>query len=54
MAIRLIALDIDGTLLDSHWQVSARNLRAIADATERGIEVALVTAHADSEQRRRG
>jgi hypothetical protein len=43
MAIRLIALDIDGTLLDSRWQISDRNLRAIADATERGIEVALVT-----------
>lgn len=43
MAIRLIALDIDGTLLDSRWQVSDANLRAIAQATERGIEVALVT-----------
>ncbi|MGB6547113.1 MAG: Cof-type HAD-IIB family hydrolase [Candidatus Acidiferrales bacterium] len=43
MAIQLIALDIDGTLLDSKWQVSDRNLRAIADATKRGIEVALVT-----------
>jgi hypothetical protein len=43
VAIRLIALDIDGTLLDSRWQVSERNLRAIAEATERGIEVALVT-----------
>jgi Cof subfamily protein (haloacid dehalogenase superfamily) len=43
MAIRLIALDIDGTLLDSKFQISERNLRAIAEATERGIEVALVT-----------
>jgi len=43
MAIRLIALDIDGTLLGSNWKVSAGNRAAIAAATRRGIEVALVT-----------
>ena len=43
MPIRLIALDIDGTLLNSRWQVSAANQAAIAEATRRGIEVALVT-----------
>src|SRR5450432_3865881 len=43
MAIRLIALDIDGTLLNSKWKVSAVNCAAIAEATRRGIEVALVT-----------
>jgi len=43
MAIRLIAVDIDGTLLDSRWQVPEANQRAIAAATQRGIEVALVT-----------
>jgi Cof subfamily protein (haloacid dehalogenase superfamily) len=43
MAVRLIALDIDGTLLDSRWQVSEANRAAIAEATRRGIEVALVT-----------
>jgi Cof subfamily protein (haloacid dehalogenase superfamily) len=43
MPVRLIALDIDGTLLDSRWQVSAANRVAIAEATRRGIEVALVT-----------
>ncbi len=43
MAVRLIALDIDGTLLDSRWQVSEANRTAIAGATRRGIEVALVT-----------
>jgi Cof subfamily protein (haloacid dehalogenase superfamily) len=41
--VRLIALDIDGTLLDSRWQVSEANREAIAEATRRGIEVALVT-----------
>jgi Cof subfamily protein (haloacid dehalogenase superfamily) len=43
MAIRLIALDIDGTLLDSRWQVPEANRVAIVEATRRGIEVALVT-----------
>jgi Cof subfamily protein (haloacid dehalogenase superfamily) len=43
MPVRLIALDIDGTLLDSTWQLPAANRRAVAEATRRGIEVALVT-----------
>lgn len=43
MAIRFIALDIDGTLLNSKLEVSAANRSAIAQATQRGIEVALVT-----------
>lgn len=41
--VRLIALDIDGTLLDSRQQVPEVNRRAIAEAVARGIEVALVT-----------
>jgi Cof subfamily protein (haloacid dehalogenase superfamily) len=43
MAIRLIALDIDGTLLNKQLEVSAANRAAISEATARGIEVALVT-----------
>lgn len=43
MGIRLIALDIDGTLLDSRWQLPEANRGAIEEATRRGIEVALVT-----------
>jgi Cof subfamily protein (haloacid dehalogenase superfamily) len=43
MAIRMIAIDVDGTLLDSRWQVPEENRRAIGEAAERGIEVALVT-----------
>ena len=43
MAIRLIAIDIDGTLLDSCGQVPEANQRAIAAAVESGMEVALVT-----------
>jgi Cof subfamily protein (haloacid dehalogenase superfamily) len=42
MSVRLIALDIDGTLLDSRWQLPEANRTAIAAATQRGIEVALV------------
>jgi Cof subfamily protein (haloacid dehalogenase superfamily) len=43
MPVQLIALDIDGTLLSSRFTVSERNRAAIAEATRRGIEVALVT-----------
>ena len=41
--MKLIALDIDGTLLDSRWTLPEANRAAIAEATRRGIEVALVT-----------
>ncbi len=41
--IRFLALDIDGTLLDSSWQLPAENAREIALAVARGVEVALVT-----------
>ena len=41
--IRLIALDIDGTLLDSHGQVPDENCRAIGRAIEEGVEVVLAT-----------
>jgi Cof subfamily protein (haloacid dehalogenase superfamily) len=43
MGIRLIALDIDGTLLNSRFEVSPANQAAIVEATRRGIEVAIVT-----------
>src|SRR5918911_2766590 len=43
MAIRLIALDLDGTLLDSRGELSERNRAAIAEARARGVGVALVT-----------
>jgi hypothetical protein len=42
-SIRLIAVDIDGTLLNSSFQVSAANLQALRAAHERGVEIALVT-----------
>src|SRR5713101_7548621 len=43
MGIRFMGIDIDGTLLDSQWQIPEANQKAIAEAVERGIEVALVT-----------
>jgi Cof subfamily protein (haloacid dehalogenase superfamily) len=43
MSIRLLALDLDGTLLNSRGEISKRNLRAIAAAREAGVRVALVT-----------
>lgn len=42
-SIRLVALDIDGTLLDSKFQISAANVAAIARAHERGIEIVIGT-----------
>ena len=43
MAIRLIAMDIDGTLLDSRGQVPEENARTVGEAASRGIEIVLVT-----------
>jgi Cof subfamily protein (haloacid dehalogenase superfamily) len=41
--IRLIGIDVDGTLLDSEGHMPARNCEAIRAAVDRGIHVALVT-----------
>ncbi|HVB07450.1 MAG TPA: Cof-type HAD-IIB family hydrolase [Candidatus Acidoferrales bacterium] len=43
MPIRLIAMDIDGTLLDSRHELPTANREAIAEAAVRGIEIILVT-----------
>ena len=43
MSIRLIAIDIDGTLLDPKFQISAANLETLNRAHSSGIEIALVT-----------
>jgi hydroxymethylpyrimidine pyrophosphatase-like HAD family hydrolase len=40
---RLIAIDVDGTLLHSDGHVSERNLAAIREAEAQGIEVAIAT-----------
>ncbi len=43
MAISLLALDLDGTLLNSRGQISDRNRMAIENARANGVRVALVT-----------
>jgi Cof subfamily protein (haloacid dehalogenase superfamily) len=41
--IRLIAVDIDGTLLNPQFQISQADLAALRRAREQGIEIILVT-----------
>jgi Cof subfamily protein (haloacid dehalogenase superfamily) len=43
MSIRLLALDLDGTLLDSRGELPEQNLLAIEAARGAGVRVALVT-----------
>lgn len=43
MPIHLLALDLDGTLLNSHGQMSDRNRVAINEARDVGVRVAVVT-----------
>jgi Cof subfamily protein (haloacid dehalogenase superfamily) len=41
--IRLVAIDIDGTLLDPHFQITSRNLAALQAAHQSGIQIMLAT-----------
>ena len=43
MDVRLVAIDIDGTLLDSHGRVPPDNVAAIVAALDAGLHVVLVT-----------
>ena len=43
MAIRLIALDLDGTLVNSRWEISEPDRCALQAASERGIQIVVVT-----------
>ncbi|WP_392562729.1 sugar-phosphatase [Orbus sturtevantii] len=43
MSVKLIAIDLDGTLLNSHHQVSDRIKTTIAEAKSRGIQVVLAS-----------
>jgi Cof subfamily protein (haloacid dehalogenase superfamily) len=42
-AVKIIAMDIDGTLLDSQSRLSAENLASIHAAATAGIEIVIVT-----------
>ena len=41
--IKLIALDLDGTLLNSQKEIAERNKKALAAARDRGVKVVLTT-----------
>lgn len=43
LLIRFLALDIDGTLLNSRWELPPENIDAVAACVNAGVEVALVT-----------
>ncbi len=43
MPIRIIALDLDGTLLNSHSEISPNNTNALVAACERGAQVVVTT-----------
>src|ERR1035437_1679613 len=43
MSIRLIALDLDGTLVNSRWEISERDLEALTAASALGVQIAVVT-----------
>lgn len=41
--VKLLAIDVDGTLLDSHGRIPPANLSALHEAAARGIALAIVT-----------
>jgi Cof subfamily protein (haloacid dehalogenase superfamily) len=43
MAIRLLALDLDGTLLNARGEITQRNLDALQKARDLGVRIAVVT-----------
>lgn len=43
MSYRAVMIDLDGTLLQTDGQVSARNRRALTELMERGVEVMIAT-----------
>lgn len=43
-AIRLVAIDLDGTLLDDSKQVSEQTIRALCGLPERGVRVVIASA----------
>lgn len=45
-SIKLISLDLDGTLFDGEKQISLENQKAIREAREKGIEVIIATGRA--------
>lgn len=50
-SVRLAAIDLDGTLLDSRQNISDRNLRTLRLTCDRGIQIAIVTGRRHSAAR---
>jgi len=48
MAIKLIVLDLDGTLLKNRYKIHPKNLSAIKKAVDKGIKVIIATGRAPS------
>lgn len=49
--IKLVALDLDGTLFDNSSRISERNLTAIRSITDKGIHVVISTGRPFEESR---
>ncbi|WEG18435.1 Cof-type HAD-IIB family hydrolase [Alkalihalophilus pseudofirmus] len=49
--MKMIAIDMDGTLLDDERKVTVENVKAIKEAQKRGIEVVIATGRDDKEAR---
>lgn len=45
--VKLIAIDLDGTLLNDEMKISRRNIETILDAKQKGIEVVVATGRAN-------
>ena len=43
MSIRLIALDLDGTLINSRWEISEKDRSALQAAYNQGIQIVILT-----------
>uniref|UniRef100_UPI0034E9838C HAD hydrolase family protein n=1 Tax=Enterococcus faecium TaxID=1352 RepID=UPI0034E9838C len=43
MSIKLIALDLDGTLLNGKKEISASNKKALQEARQQGVKVVITT-----------
>lgn len=43
MSYKLLALDLDDTLLDERFEISSRNLKALEEATKQGIKITIAT-----------
>ena len=53
MAIKLIALDLDGTTLSSKKNISSRNRAAMESAAAKGVNIAVSYTHLVSKQSER-